>query len=100
MMTQQIKQWFIDKVAQNPEYLQQRYLPALELEVKKAETRLREANRRSDINEIKYRQGWLDGVEKLCTVLDGLKISEGNPGSPGLMARIFPKRDLSPADHG
>lgn len=89
-MTPETKQWFIDKVAQNPEYLQFTYLPALEKEVKKAELRLREANRTEELPGIKYRQGWLDGVEKLATIIDGLKISESKPKSePGLLARMF-----------
>lgn len=89
-MKEETRRWFIEKVAQNPEYLERTFLPALERAVHKAEDALRQSIRADDLPKIKYRQGWVDGAQECVLVLDGLRLSEGKkPAEPGLMARIF-----------
>ena len=98
-MTDDIKRWFIEKVAQNPEWLGRTYIPEIEKELKKAQVRLHEANRKEDLSTIKYRQGLFDGVETCLKMIEGMKVSEEKSRDPGLMDRIF-RRGLSPADSG
>lgn len=89
-MLEEDKRWFIEKVAQHPEYLADTYLPMLESLVKRAEVALDQAIRKEGIEKIKYQMGWLDGVRETCALLGGLRISERKKSpEPGLMARIL-----------
>lgn len=89
-MTENIKRWFIEKVAQNPEFLGDKFLPALERLETKAQSALDQAIRNDGIEKIKYQMGWLDGVREIQALLNGLKMAEGKiPVEPGLMARIL-----------
>lgn len=98
-MDEKLKTWFIEKIAQNPEYLARTYLPQLEKQLKIAELNRDQANRAGTTEQIKYAQGLLDGVRVVYKMLEGLKISEEKSRDPGLMDRIF-RRGLSPAEHG
>ena len=88
-MTDETKRWFVEKVAQNPEYIHTTFLPAIEKVLARADLALRDAIRKDDPAKMKYRMGWLDGAQDVCSVIDGLKLSDGKPAEPGLMARIF-----------
>lgn len=98
-MDDKIKTWFVEKVAQNPEYLGITYLPYIEKQIKNAELNRDQAIRKGKLDDIKYAQGLLDGVLSVGRMLEGLKISEEKSRDPGLMDRIF-RRGLSPAEHG
>ena len=98
-MDDNIKRWFIEKVAQHPEYLATYYLPQLDRQLKAAVLNRDQAIRKGSIEEIKYAQGLLDGVDSISKVLDGLKTSEEKSRDPGLVDRIF-RRNLRPAEHG
>lgn len=98
-MDEKIKTWFIEKVAQNPDYLVRTYLPMLEKQIKGIELQRDQAIRSGTTEQIKYAQGLLDGVVVVCKMLEGLKLSEEKSRDPGLMDRIF-RRGLSPAEHG
>lgn len=98
-MTQETRIWFVEKVAQNPEYLGRTYLPQLEKQLKAAETQRDQVIRSGTTEQIKYAQGLLDGVATVFRMLEGLRTSEEKPRDPGLMDRIF-RRGLSPAERG
>lgn len=97
-MTDETKRWFVEKAAQNPEWVLRKYLPEMEKELSRAEVRLHKANREEGIEQIKYRMGWFDGVETCLKMIEGMRSSE-KPVDPGLMDRIF-GRNLSPAENG
>lgn len=97
-MTSENKRWFIEKVAQNPEYLSEAYLPAMERCQAKAESDLRNSIRNDDTLKMKYKMGFFDGVCYALSVIDGLRLTERKPKSePGLMARIFSRDQKEPA---
>jgi len=89
-MNDQLKRWFVERVAQNPEYLATTYLPAMERHMDRAEKSLHQSIRNDDTLRIKYVMGYFDGVKETCALLEGLRTSETRkPVEPGLMARIF-----------
>lgn len=99
-MDEELKNWFIEKVSQNPEYIARTYLPMLEKQVNAAEVQRDQILRNGTIEQIKYAQGLFDGVVTCEKMIKGLKLSEEKSRTdPGLLDRIF-RRDLSPADNG
>lgn len=105
MLSDESRRWFIEKVAQNPDFLARVFLPQWDIVEKKAETILRDAIRNKPIEEIKYQMGFLDGAQKMCAVIDGLRLSEKKtPVGSGLMTRMFSFGNKSdpdiPADLG
>ena len=92
MMDEKTKQWFIEKVAQEPEYLSTHFMPAVETSIKKAELELHQAIRKGTTEQIKYAMGWFDGVSEVLKLLGGLRLSQrpkdAEPAGPGLMDRI------------
>ena len=88
-MDSQLKEWFQAKITSNPEYVKMHYFPALERVMDKAKSALHEANRKGTLEDIKLRQGWLDGVQETFDVLKGLHMSETRPAENGLISRTL-----------
>lgn len=84
------RKWFCDRVRGTPEYVETTFFPAYERALVRALHELHKANRDGDFPEIKYRQGWFDGVHEIMSLLGGLRLNKSEkPIEPGLRARIL-----------
>ena len=89
-LDQQSKEWFCDKVSRSPEYVRERYLPALDANIAKAQVALHEAERKGTFEEIKYSIGRLDGAQEALRLISGLRMSDSEAKqSPSAMSRTL-----------
>ena len=90
MLDRETKSWFVKKVHMDPEWLERVYLPSMEKTLERYHSQLHQACRSGSLEDIRHRQGCLDGAAEALALICGLRSSEtGNPTAPGLLARIF-----------
>lgn len=90
-MIEETKTWLYERVSRDPRYLVTTVFPHLQALEDRKHAELHQALRENlPFEQVKYRQGALDGVQATLGLLNGLKLSETKkPSEPGLMARIL-----------
>lgn len=85
-----LKEWFIEKVSRDPQWLVQKWFPSLEMFAVRLNNEVRQANKAGDPSRIAYAQGRFDGVQDFLGLLGGIKLSDAEkPVGTGLMSRMI-----------
>lgn len=90
MLSDEVKEWFCIKAQNDPAFLAAVYLPALEKAAEQYHAQLHEANRKGTLDQIKFSQGLLDGVEAALKIISGIKLASESkrPPEQGSIARM------------
>ena len=90
MLDNETKAWLQNKIQMEPHWILDVYIPALEKNIERHHSQLHQANRSGTFDEIRLKQGCLDGAAEALALICGLRVSETNtPVAPGLLARIL-----------
>lgn len=106
MINQDQALWIVSHCKLNPEFIINRVVPAMNERISRAERERDRAIREAKtLDQVKYAQGWLDGVHDVTVALfSGMMAAEAKkPIASGLMSRILgdgSRRQQVPAGPG